>query len=178
MKIMEAWQRQRIATERDAIAGANTLDDLVEIGVPVFASNQDWYKDGLRGCYSDRLRELRRDASKLVLVVDAHNWIYADWNASKETDGAIELFFNRIQKLRENLNPNAIFAAFDSGTSFRNELEPLYKPKRSEVDPDLLRQKDEIRDRCFEEGVMSYSVDNYEADDVIASIAFRKPSWR
>jgi DNA polymerase-1 len=60
---------------------------------------------------------------------------------------------------------------FDAGRkTFRNEIYPDYKANRSETPPDLVPQFEQCERLVDALGLARFKVDNYEADDVIATL--------
>jgi 5'-3' exonuclease len=56
-------------------------------------------------------------------------------------------------------------------TSFRNAIEPLYKAQREEPPDDLEPQFDLCYEISMALGFASYEIDDYEADDLIGTVA-------
>lgn len=86
--------------------------------------------------------------------------------------GAIFGFVNQLELYIKKIEPTHIAAAFDvkRSTLKRTELFPDYKKKRSEM-PIELRNQIEIVENILEAyRINKFSAQNYEADDVIASL--------
>lgn len=175
MEALTSYQNQLVQASLAEIRAAKDIDELTDIGVDIFLSDQKWWKNGCRQQFASTRNELRDGGrERIMFIVDAHNWIYADWNVNPEKDGAIKLFQDRIHSFRLKHNPALIAVAFDhGGKNFRHALDKNYKSTRSEVDPDLLRQKQVIFNWCVEQGYQPISMEGYEADDIIASLSFR-----
>ncbi len=121
-----------------------------------------------------------------LLLVDGSSYLYRAFHAMPDlradpTDphsaptGAIRGMINMLGALKKDY-PDAQYAAcvFDaSGPTFRDSIYPEYKANRSEMPDDLRSQLPVIR-RLFEAfGVPALESDNFEADDVIATVARR-----
>ncbi len=81
-------------------------------------------------------------------------------------------FFSSLYKLIKDHQPSNIIVALDSpGGSFRNKLYPEYKSNRPPADPEMTAQIPLLKEVIEIHGIQMISVDNYEADDVIGTIA-------
>ena len=81
-------------------------------------------------------------------------------------------FISSLYKLIKDHKPSNIIVALDSpGGSFRNKLHPEYKANRPPADPDMTAQIPLLKDMLDIHGIQMVSMANYEADDVIGTIA-------
>ena len=118
-------------------------------------------------------------AGKSVYVVDSHSLIYQVFHAMPEMTGpngqpvgAIHGFIRDVLDLIETKKPDFLFCAFDaSGVTFRNDVYDQYKANRSEMPDDLRPQIADIQRMLTALGVPTLSCPNYEADDILATIA-------
>lgn len=96
-------------------------------------------------------------------------------NGDGEPVNAVHGFGRFLGDLIESESPAHIAVAFDESltTSFRNELYPLYKANREPAPVELKRQFAWCRDLCRAYGVANFSSDQYEADDLIGTLAVR-----
>ncbi len=82
---------------------------------------------------------------------------------------------NFLLRLREEYKPEYVVWVHDAGTSFRKEKYPAYKATREKLDEELQESFDNALLRIGEMlrafSVKLISVDGYEADDVIGSLA-------
>jgi DNA polymerase-1 len=117
---------------------------------------------------------------KSVYVVDAHSLIYQVFHAMPEMTsptgqpvGAIHGFTRDILDLLEKKKPDLLFCAFDApgGETFRHELYEPYKANRQEMPVDLRPQINHIVRTLAALGVPALVCPNYEADDILATIA-------
>ena len=87
---------------------------------------------------------------------------------------AVYIFHNMVRKLRTQHKPEYLAAIFESqGPTFRDEVFEAYKATRTETPPDLLEQIPWIRKilEAMRIPVLEYT--NFEADDVIGTLARR-----
>jgi DNA polymerase-1 len=79
--------------------------------------------------------------------------------------------------LLEQVRPERIGVAFDqslrSETSFRNGIYPAYKANRESPPADLERQFALCREFCRHMGLAEFASAEYEADDIIGTLAAR-----
>lgn len=70
--------------------------------------------------------------------------------------------------------PERVALVYDAGpTTFRNRIDPRYKANRGEPPPDLAPQFDLARALGEAAGLLTFSVPDYEADDLMATLARR-----
>lgn len=121
------------------------------------------------------------DGSPLVHLIDGHVWIFRSWFTmpsrsapdGRETGAAYGFASSLVKYLREH-EPSHVGMCFDHAmTSFRNEIEPGYKGDRGEPEPELEAQFDLCRDAARALGVAVYEAEDFEADDVIATLTDR-----
>ena len=86
-------------------------------------------------------------------------------------------FARFLSDLLEEVRPERIGVAFDhslrSETSFRNGIYPAYKANRESVPADLERQFRLCREFCRHMGLAEFASAEYEADDIIGTLAAR-----
>ena len=116
------------------------------------------------------------DSQRLILV-DGSGYIFRAFYAlppmSRE-DGtpvnAVFGFTSMLLKLSEDMEGENILVVFDAArTTFRNEIYKEYKANRSEPPEELVPQFDLIKKATTAIGLKSLEVENYEADDIIAT---------
>jgi 5'-3' exonuclease len=119
--------------------------------------------------------------SPLVHLIDGHVWIFRAWFVmpgrrapdGTETAAAYGFASSLVKYLREH-EPSHVAVCFDhSMTSFRNALEPGYKAGRGEPPPELEAQFALCRAASEALGVAAFEAPEFEADDVIATLADR-----
>jgi DNA polymerase-1 len=114
-----------------------------------------------------------------VYIVDAHSLIFQVFHALPEMSsprgeqvGAVYGFTRDMLYLIEDKKPDALICAFDlSGPTFRNELFDGYKAERGEMPVELVGQIPKIESVLEAMGIPVLSCENYEADDVLATVA-------
>src|ERR1700704_5130334 len=84
----------------------------------------------------------------------------------------VMIFSNMLDKYLRETDPDHIAVIFDaSGRSFRNELYGEYKATRREIPDDLAPQLPHVRRAAEAFGVCHIEMENFEADDLIATYA-------
>jgi DNA polymerase I len=114
-------------------------------------------------------------------LIDASVFIFRAYHsvpiAVTDLDGnpvnALHGFGRFLGDLIEQVRPEHIAVAFDATlvTSFRNRLFPAYKANREPAPVDLKRQFVLCRELCESLGVASFASAEYEADDIIGTLA-------
>lgn len=114
-----------------------------------------------------------------VFIIDAMAWIFrayyseaplaaADGRPAHATFG----FTHFLLRLLYREKPEHVAVVFDSGPKcFRNEIFADYKANRGETPPDLLPQFAQCERVVDALGLARFKLEDYEADDVIASLA-------
>jgi len=84
-------------------------------------------------------------------------------------------FARFLSDLLEHARPEYLAVAFDESLagSFRNRIYPAYKANREPAPPELKEQFARCRELCRHLGAADYSSAEYEADDIIGTIATR-----
>jgi DNA polymerase I len=132
-------------------------------------------------------RERRRpvvftvSASAPLYLIDASVFIFRAYysvpNTLTDADGqpvnAVHGFGRFLGDLIEHESPSHIAVAFDQSLtiSFRNKLYPAYKANREPAPIELKRQFAWCRELCRAFGLADFSSDEYEADDLIGTLA-------
>ena len=114
-----------------------------------------------------------------VYLLDTSYFIFRSYHALPGLTTAEGLPTNAVhgvasmfEKLLRTRKPGWIVAAFDSGRkTFRNELYPAYKANRDEPDEELRVQFPLVARLVEAMGIRCVRRDNYEADDLLASMA-------
>ncbi len=118
-----------------------------------------------------------------VYLIDASIFVFRAWHAVPDTlvDGegypvnALHGFARFIGDVLEQVRPKHLGVAFDASlrNSFRNQLYPPYKANRDPAPQELKRQFSLCRQTCEALGVACFSSLEYEADDIIGTLATR-----
>jgi 5'-3' exonuclease len=115
----------------------------------------------------------------LVHLFDGHVYIFRAYYSlppMTAQDGtpcqAAYGFANTLIRYTTEEDPSHVGVCFDAAmTSFRNEIEPEYKAQRAETPEDLEPQFDLCHEISIALGFATYEVENYEADDLLATIS-------
>ena len=85
---------------------------------------------------------------------------------------AIYGFINMLLKMKSDLNPDYIVAAFDKkGPTFRHKEYADYKAGRKKMAPELAEQFPLVKELLDLMSITKYEIDGFEADDIIGSLA-------
>lgn len=121
-----------------------------------------------------------KPAEKVVLI-DGNSLLYRAFyalpllqNRSGEYTNAVYGFITMLHKLLEEEQPEYLAVAFDPPKpSFRMRIDETYKAKREKTPFELSEQFRKINDILVAMQVAIYEIDDYEADDVIGTLADR-----
>jgi len=80
-------------------------------------------------------------------------------------------FTSVLLRILEQERPDYLVVAFDTGRTFRDDLFPEYKGTRAKMPDDLRTQIDRIRQLVDAFNIPRLEVEDYEADDVLGSVA-------
>jgi len=122
--------------------------------------------------------------SGVVYYIDASYFIFRAYHSMPpdmvDADGnathALYGFARFLSDLLEQARPERICVAFDlslRSTSFRNGIYPAYKANRESPPADLERQFALCREFCRHMGLAEFASAEYEADDIIGTLAAR-----
>jgi len=123
--------------------------------------------------------------SGVVYYIDASYFIFRAYHSMPpdmvDGDGnathALYGFARFLSDLLEQVRPERIGIAFDLSTrqetSFRNAIYPAYKANRDAPPADLERQFALCREFCRHMGLAEFASTEYEADDIIGTLAAR-----
>ena len=118
---------------------------------------------------------------KPVYVIDAMNYIFRAYHSlpgnivapSGMLTNAVLGYLRTLLRIIRERKPEYMAAAFEGDTSFRNAIFSAYKANRKRPPEDLEAQFEYCRRITEAIGVACIEVDDYEADDVIGTIATR-----
>lgn len=116
---------------------------------------------------------------KQLWLVDSNIYVYRAWYVRKHMYHdhlgneihAVRGFLRFVYELLSKEQPEQIAFAFDSRlrSSFRHQIYPQYKAQRPQTPANLGLQFQYCRDFLGALGIVHYSSDQYEADDVIGT---------
>ena len=103
-----------------------------------------------------------------------HNSLERFKNNNGLHTNAIYAFNTMFENVMQKEKPTHVLVAFDAGkTTFRTEIYPEYKAGRSKTPGEFREQLPYIRELITGLGVNYYELENYEADDIIGTLATR-----
>ena len=118
---------------------------------------------------------------KPVYVIDAMNYIFRAYHALPDNitapsgmlTNAVLGYLRTLLRIIKERKPEYMVAAFEGDGSFRRTIFSAYKATRKQTPDDLEAQFDYCRRITEAIGVSCLEADDYEADDVIGTIAMR-----
>lgn len=123
---------------------------------------------------------------KKLFLLDAYALIYRAYyalisnpriNSKKQNTSAVFGFVNTLEEVLRKEQPTHIAVAFDpKGGTFRHKLYPPYKAQREETPEDIRWAVPVIKDIIRAYNIEILEVANYEADDVIGTMAAMAPA--
>ena len=116
-----------------------------------------------------------------VFIIDAMNYIFRAFHGLPESivspkgvpTNAVLGYTRTLLRIIKERKPIYMAAAFETGSSFRTQMFEQYKANRTETPPGLIPQFDFCRRITVAMGVPIYESDDFEADDIIGTIAVR-----
>lgn len=114
-----------------------------------------------------------------LVIIDGSNYVFRAFHAIRhlsnskgEPTNAVYGYVQMVRAVLNELHPTHVAVAFDpQGGSFRNKLYPEYKAHRPPMPEDLVGQWSWIRDVTRAFNLPLIVIDNFEADDVIATLS-------
>ena len=124
-------------------------------------------------------RETRCPMADKLLLIDGSSLIHRAFfalppltNRKGMHTGAVYGFLRMFHRLLAELRPRWVLVAFDkSRKTFRTQLFAAYKGQRKETPPDLKEQFPLLLDTLRSLNVAALELDDYEADDIIGTMA-------
>ena len=118
-------------------------------------------------------------AQDCLFLIDGSSQLYRAYHAIRGLTGpdgrstnAVYGFIAMLRKLLADHRPELVAAAFDlPGPTFRTEIASDYKANRPPMPDDLAEQVAWTHEACEALGVPVLTSENYEADDVIGTLA-------
>ena len=113
------------------------------------------------------------------LILDGSSLIYRAFyalpllhTAKGDYTNAIFGFSTMLVRLLKDFDPDCVCNCLDaSRKTFRTELFPDYKATRDKTPAELLSQIEPIKELCASLGIKNISIQNFEADDLIGTLA-------
>jgi 5'-3' exonuclease len=117
----------------------------------------------------------------VIYLIDASIFIFRAWFSIPDTMvdknqnpvNAVYGYARFLSEFLESVQPDFVASAFDtkSDANFRNEIFPEYKANREPAPPELQRQFEQCREVTRALGITDCSNMNFEADDLIGTMA-------
>jgi DNA polymerase I len=119
--------------------------------------------------------------NKPVYVIDAMNYIFRAYHGLPDNivapsgmlTNAVLGYLRTLLRIIKERKPEYMAAAFEGDGSFRSSIFAAYKATRKQPPDDLEAQFEYCRKITQAIGVSCFEADEYEADDVIGTIAMR-----
>ena len=119
---------------------------------------------------------------KKIILVDGNNLLFRSFYATayqgiimRNSKGfptnALYGFINMMNKIIREEEPSYILVAFDKGKTFRHDKYLEYKAGRMEMPDELRLQFPKAKEVLDAFGIKHFEIDNYEADDIIGTLA-------
>ena len=118
---------------------------------------------------------------KRVVLIDAYPIIFGSYyammgkpmkNSKGENTSIIYGFVNKLEMIIKDYSPSHIAVVFDSASkTFRHEAYTEYKAQREATPEDIHRSVPIIKRLVDAYNIAQFSVDGYEADDIVGTLA-------
>lgn len=120
-----------------------------------------------------------------VYVIDAMNYIFRAYHALPDSitapsgmlTNAVLGYLRTLLRIIKERKPQYMAVAFEGDTSFRNVMFAAYKANRKQPPDDLEAQFEYCRKITEAVGITCFELDDYEADDIIGTIATRMSAF-
>lgn len=170
---MTDWQLTVVTEINQAVDNANSIDDLAKVAMEVAMSTQGWVK---QQCWPNIRRKqdsLLGDCGRPIMVlVDANNWIRADFSMSSVQAECVEYFMRRLRHVSRQVKARWVAVATDSRDNlWRRQVLPEYKQSRDERPSEIDGIARAVKIACEHMQVPYISIESHEADDIVASLA-------
>jgi DNA polymerase-1 len=111
-------------------------------------------------------------AYRMYFALTSGGGASARWLTSTgEPTAGIYGFARELLRILEQEKPEYLAVAFDTGKTFRHEVDPNYKATRAKMPDDLRPQIERIREMVDAFNIPRLEQEGYEADDVLGSMA-------
>lgn len=156
--------------DRRRPAGTNLIKRQLQLTSAQAFAGLFWYNKTM----TNKKKLLLIDGSSVAFraFFALYNQIDRFKNSTGLHTNAIYGFHLMLDHLMERVQPTHILVAFDAGkTTFRTELYADYKAGRAKTPDEFREQFPFIREMLTHRGIAFYDLVNYEADDIIGTLA-------
>ena len=119
---------------------------------------------------------------KKIILVDGNNLLFRSYYATAYTGNMMKNskgfptnglygFINMMNRIIKEEDPQYILVAFDKGKTFRHDKYEVYKAGRQAMPDELKLQFPVAKELLGAMGIKYFEIDNYEADDIIGTMA-------
>lgn len=111
-----------------------------------------------------------------LALIDLSSIFWSAWHgtAGQDIDAAARVSLDRVRERSDGFD--AVVVCCDVGRTWRHEAYPQYKANRPPRDAAAYDQLRRVREQLEADGVPVVSVETFEADDVIATLAAKAPA--
>ncbi|MAT51545.1 MAG: hypothetical protein CMK32_10220 [Porticoccaceae bacterium] len=171
---MNDWQAQTVAQAQADIDKTKSIEELEPIGTDILLSSQPWYRQACWPVVVRKRKEFLGEDKPKMLIVDAMNWIRADFSQSQDMGQAQDSFMRRVRMLEKKVQPRWIVIASDERDGLiRKDICPEYKKSRNDRPQEITNIARVIAASCEFYQVPWIQIDGHEADDVAATMTTR-----
>ncbi len=176
--MLEKQQEETVSAFLEDVKKADTFDALTDLGREVSRfKSQSWFANHCWQPLKYKIDQfLKKRPQRTILVIDLMSVIHTIY-AAKNGKPDIADTIKRIENIRGNLKNIPYLIAHDSGTTFRSEIIPDFKGDRDGHTPELDKYINDVLIALWNEDAIPVCFDNFEADDVMASIALTCAIW-
>mgnify|MGYP002510345167 CR=1 FL=1 len=119
-----------------------------------------------------------------LILIDGNNVLFRSYyttayrgvimtNYTGFPTNALYGFINMMNKIIKEEHPTYIMVAFDKGKTFRHDKYDDYKAGRQAMPDELKEQFPKAKEVLDAMGIKHFEIENYEADDIIGTLAKR-----
>jgi 5'-3' exonuclease len=178
MKI-EEQQEELIEGFLKDVTAAESPEKLIELGRRIARSaHQSWFTKRVWPRLKFKIDRARNRKPFSHVVIDLSQCIHACWHASSGDSGSYENVPRRVKNIVNTHGAANCILACDSSSNFRRKLLPDWKADRDVKTPEFLehikRSEDAVANMQIADIV---SIEGFEADDVMASLALTFAIW-
>jgi len=169
------WQSEVVVEYQTVIEAASTTENLEAVAVEVALSRQEWLRRSAWPIVRRKQQELGiADPSQILIIVDAMNWIRADFSINGDEDQCVEHFMRRLRSNFSRMRGKWIAVVADSAEQLeRKKICREYKSTRGDRPEEIESAARKIRNACNHMQIPWLVCDGWEADDCAATLSLR-----